>query len=125
MIPTRIELSSTITRAVRSYRQPRILVVKRFDRHLRLRHAALAVLVQQATPGLDLVPRRIPAAVRPVVSQRIQHNLADRLAGLASERARKLRGLGVADMNLVLHGKSLGCSGAPYLSTHVSRRKPP
>jgi hypothetical protein len=39
-----------------------------------------------------------------VLPQGIEHNLADRLASLARQGARELRGFGVADMNLVPHG---------------------
>jgi hypothetical protein len=47
------------------------------------------------------------AAARAILPQRIEHHFADRLAGLARQRARELRGFRIADMNLVLHG---GCS---------------
>ena len=37
--------------------------------------------------------------------QRLEHDVADRLAGLARESPRQLRGFGVADVHLILHGR--------------------
>jgi hypothetical protein len=45
-----------------------------------------------------------PAAARAILSQRIEHDLTDRLTRLPCERPREMRGLGVADVQLVLHG---------------------
>src|SRR5205085_7589219 len=57
---------------------------------------------------------------RPVVPQRVEHDLADRLAGLPRQQACELRGLGIADVHLILHQLFLRkreCRWVPVYST--------
>jgi hypothetical protein len=96
IIPTRTELSSTITPGARSLRCKTIRWSPRAVSGRRDRGAKAVAKARH-----DAVAR---ARLRPVLPQRVEHDLADRLAGLARQRARELRGFGVADMNLIPHG---------------------
>src|SRR3981189_1546589 len=53
---------------------------------------------------LDTIAALAQVRSRAVLPERIQHDLADRPAGLPRQRACELCGFGVADMNLILHG---------------------
>lgn len=58
----------------------------------------------------------------PILPQGIEHNRADRLAGLMRQSARELGGLGIADMNLILRDVSPGAKWQPGASVPRPRR---
>jgi hypothetical protein len=62
--------------------------------------------------------------LRPVFLQRVEHDFADRLAGLARQSARELRGFGAAEMNLIPRECFLCAMRCERLSgTNVPRRR--
>jgi hypothetical protein len=105
MIPTKTELSSTITLEVASLRRKA------------LRSAPLAAANRVRDPRVSgaakprPLARRLPATAGAVLPRRLEHDVADRLAGLACQHPRELRGFGVADVNLILQTLSSARSG--------------
>jgi hypothetical protein len=63
-----------------------------------------AIATQQLVPKPDAIAAFGRVRSWPILPQGIEHNLADRLAGLARQGARELRGFGVTDVNLIPHG---------------------
>jgi hypothetical protein len=74
--------------------------------------------MQQLAPKLDTIAVGW-VRLRPVLPQRVEHDLADCLAGLARERARQLHGFGVANMNLIPHGCFLGREAARLVQMYL------
>ena len=69
-------------------REPGLFVVKRFDGHLGPCQAR-AIATQEPAPKLDTIAvARL--RLRPVLPKRVEHDLADRPAGLARQLTREL-----------------------------------
>jgi hypothetical protein len=77
-------------------------LIERIHRNL-LPCQVFAILTQETTPMLGSFPPRRLATAQAILSQGIEDDLTDRLAGLTREGTRQLGSLGIADMKLVFH----------------------